>query len=163
MFCYGMWCIFQAFGLNATLTVGTVFCGSNLQDKFPQRSTILPLVEASMEFSVFTKTPQGAPQKKAHQVLTERIKRAGEKTLVERGQQLVAELLEKKQKMTLGQTPTVRVQYCKHFHPLICSPFYSCKQFRPGLKLGFKRDNVRHLYSSSLIFTHWPLGKKGQK
>nr|XP_034317664.1 breast cancer type 2 susceptibility protein homolog isoform X2 [Crassostrea gigas] len=103
------WGGLKAFGLNATLTVGTVVCGSNLQDKFPQRSTILPLVEASMEFSVFTKTPQGAPQKKAHQVLTERIKTAGEKTLVERGQQLVAELLEKKRKMTLGHTPTKTV------------------------------------------------------
>uniref|UniRef100_K1RH48 Breast cancer type 2 susceptibility-like protein n=1 Tax=Magallana gigas TaxID=29159 RepID=K1RH48_MAGGI len=103
------WGGLKAFGLNATLTVGTVVCGSNLQDKFPQRSTILPLVEASMEFSVFTKTPQGALQKKAHQVLTERIKTAGEKTLVERGQQLVAELLEKRRKMTLGHTPTKTV------------------------------------------------------
>lgn len=111
-----MWCIFQAFGLNATLTVGTVVCGSNLQDKFPHRSTILPLVEASMEFSVFTKSPQGAPQKKAHQVLTERIKTAGEKTLVERGQQLVAELLEKKRKMTLGHTPTVSGKYTLNYN-----------------------------------------------
>lgn len=68
-----------------------------------------------MEFSVFTKSPQGAPQKKSHQVLTERIKTAGEKTLLERGQQLVAELLEKKRKITLGHTPTVRVQYTVNY------------------------------------------------
>ena len=99
----------QAFDLNSTLTVGSLFCGSNLLDKFPYRSSFLPIIEASMEFSVFTKSPQGASQRKAHQVLTDRIKTAGEKTLVERGQQLVSELLERKQSLTLGHTPTVSV------------------------------------------------------
>lgn len=72
-----------------------------------------------MEFSVFTKSPQGAPQRKVHQVLTEKIKTAGEKTLVERGQQLVAELLEKKRKMTLGHTPTVSVKYALNYNVYI--------------------------------------------
>ena len=101
--------LLQAFGLSSTLTVGSLFCGSNLLDKFPYRSSFLPIIEASMEFSVFTKSPQGASQRKAHQVLTDRIKTAGEKTLVERGQQLVSELLERKQSLTLGHTPTVSV------------------------------------------------------
>ncbi|XP_078313814.1 uncharacterized protein LOC111129947 isoform X3 [Crassostrea virginica] len=100
------WGGLKAFGLNSTLTVGSLFCGSNLLDKFPYRSSFLPIIEASMEFSVFTKSPQGASQRKAHQVLTDRIKTAGEKTLVERGQQLVSELLERKQSLTLGHTPT---------------------------------------------------------
>ncbi|XP_061173343.1 breast cancer type 2 susceptibility protein-like, partial [Saccostrea echinata] len=100
------WGGLKAFGMNTTLTVGTLFCGSNIQDKFPYRSSILPVVEASLEFSVFTKSPQGPTQRNAYQVLTERIKTSGEKTLIERGQQLVTELLEKKRNMTLGHTPT---------------------------------------------------------
>lgn len=63
-----------------------------------------------MEFSVFTKSPKGPTHRKAHQILTERIKTAGVKTLVDRGQQLVSELLERKRKMTLGHTPIVSIR-----------------------------------------------------
>jgi hypothetical protein len=144
--------LLKAFGLDTTLTVGTLFCGSNLQDKFPYRSSILPVIEASLEVSVFTKSPQGSTHRKAHQLLTERIKTAGERTLIERGQQLVADLLDRKRKMTLGHTPVVSsIPYNLQTWgvldwavPECCSDNSDCSTNR--MKVESKHGGTKHVF-----------------
>lgn len=56
--------ILQAAGLEDVLGEGKVFCCCNLMDKSIYRSTILPVVEYSGEFSQITQTARNSSQRK---------------------------------------------------------------------------------------------------
>ncbi|XP_069138457.1 breast cancer type 2 susceptibility protein homolog [Argopecten irradians] len=59
------WGGLKSFSLDDVLCEGRVFCASNLMDKSLYRSSVLPLLEASLECSTITQTSQYPTQRRA--------------------------------------------------------------------------------------------------
>ncbi|KAK3098391.1 hypothetical protein FSP39_019075 [Pinctada imbricata] len=95
------------------LAPGRILCFSNLIDRPPYRSSILPVLEWSSELSLCTQTPQGAGQRGVVTEIQGMIKAAGGcGTFLEECRRILEELLQRKEE---AKQPAVTPQVNKHY------------------------------------------------
>lgn len=93
-------------GLGDVLGEGKVFCCCNLMDKSLYRSTILPVVEYSGEFSQISHTARNSSQRKAVDMFKKIVPKTNSKTEFHReGKEKLNELLQRKRNSYLKRTP----------------------------------------------------------